>query len=182
MKDNQQVKPVINVEDRTITFEFRDAEPLVFHVDRAHPDVMARAALVGMAQVRLADAAAVSRQSPEGIIRTADEMISLKRAGIERLIQHYESGAVEWSPARSEGGGRSSEGGLTLRAVAAVQGLDILTMTTRIAELAEKRETTPRAILAKLATAPAVVAEIARIRAERPMAADAEEMLEELAG
>lgn len=178
MKDNQQVKPVIDVAAGTVTFEFRGAEPLVFHADRAHPDVMARAALVGMAQVRLADAAAVSRQAPDGTIRTADEMVALKRAGIARLIEHYESGAAEWSPARGEG--RGTEGGLTIRAVAAVQGLDVATMTARIAELAEKRGTTTRAILAKLATAPAVVAKIAEFRAAMPAAADADALLSEL--
>lgn len=180
MKDNQQVKPVIDVAAGTITFEFRGAAPLVFHAEKAHPEVMARAALVGMAQVRLADAAAVGRQAPDGTIRTAEEMVALKRAGIERLIQHYESGAIEWSPARGEG--RGAEGGLTIRAVAAVQGMDVAAMTTRIAELAEKRGLTTKAVLAKLATAPAVVAKIAEFRAARPASVDAEDLLGELGG
>ena len=73
MKDNQQIKPVVSEDFSKVTFEMRGMEDLVLDMGALHPDVLKRAAAVGMAQVRIIDAAAVSRDDGAGGVRSVAE-------------------------------------------------------------------------------------------------------------
>lgn len=131
----KQIEPVIDLTARTVTFNIADGQPpLVFDMGKAHPDMIARAALVGFAQVRIVDAAAVERQDDDGNVRPEAEMLRLKRERMAALIAHIESGTAEWGrKASGNGGGKS----LTIEAIARVKGIgydDAKAMVARHAE------------------------------------------------
>lgn len=122
---------------------------------------------------RLSDAAALGRNPETGQSASPAD----KLAAIQALATHYMSGSADWSPARAEGG---NEGGITLRALARVQGVEVETMRARVAEQAEKRGITPKAYLARVAGAEAVIRAIAAIRAESGDAKAADDLLADL--
>lgn len=181
METTQQAKPAksnqvitTTVTGSTITFNVRDTGQVVLDLSTIHPDVLQRAALHGMIQ-RISDRAAIGRNPETGKPASPAE----KLAAMQALAAHYAAGSADWSPARSEGGG--NEGGITLRALARVQGVEVDVMRARVAEQAEKRGITPKAYLARVAGAEAVVRAIAAIRAESGDAGQADAMLDELA-
>ena len=179
MKDNQQIKPVISESFDKVTFEMRGMQNLVLDMAALHPDVIKRAACVGMAQVRIIDAAAVSRTDAEGVIRTATEMLELKRERMEALITHYMTGTAEWTQKRASGTGTKDTSGITLQAMRRVwpdkdcEGLAF--------KLETKRGITRKEAYAEFAKTKEVAAAIAAIKAERStMSAD--DLLDEMEG
>ena len=103
MKVNQQVKPIINMESGTVTFEVKGHSPIVLHMDKVHPDNVRRAGFVGMAQVRIVDAAAIGRVDEAGNIIPEAQRTSTKHERMSKLVAHYESGSPEWN-VKGEGG------------------------------------------------------------------------------
>lgn len=182
LKDNQQIAPEIAADGSRVTFHVRGMEPLTLDMAKLHPDILARAAAVGMAQVRIIDAAAVGRTDADGMIIPQADLLAEKRRRMAALIEHYESGTAEWSR-RREGGAGGAIAGITLRAVAEVQGVTPEVMRVRIDELAEKRGIEAKALLRKLATSTAVAAKIAEMKAAAAKGgADVDSLLGELAG
>jgi len=166
---NSIITTAINAD--TITFTVAGAGELKLDLHNISSDVATRAMHHGLIQ-RISDAAALSRNPENGQPASPADKLEAMR----RLVDHYNTGSAEWgirAPAAERG-----EGGLTLRAVAAVQGVTVDEMRTRLEGLAEKRETTVRAILAKLATQADVAAKIAELRG--PAAVDADDLLGEL--
>lgn len=124
MKQNQHVEPVIADDFSTVTFRIADGgEPLVLEMSRLHPAIVQRAAAVGMAQVRIVDAAAIPMTRKDGSIIPESERLAMKRERMAALIEHYHSGTSEWSRVSEGGGGRS----ITVEAVARVKGIDYAT-------------------------------------------------------
>lgn len=184
MKANQQVQPIINELANTVTFAIGDGgEPLVLDMNKVHASIVARAALVGMAQVRIVDAAAVSATDKEGNIRSNAERMALKRARMAALIAHYESGSDQWTIRQSSG---PADVGITMEAIAAVLGIALSDVAARLDRMAEKVGVERKKILADLATDEKVAAEMDRIRAERrknaPKKVDTSALLAELQG
>lgn len=184
MKANQQVQPIINELTNTITFAIGDGgEALVLDMSKVHPAIIARAALVGMAQVRIVDAAAVGAADKDGTIRTPAERMALKRQRMAALIAHYESGSDQWS-IRATGGTSAPDVGITMEAVSNVMGWAMSDTAAKLDKLAEKRGVERRKLLADLATDEKVAAEMDRIRAERrakaPKKVDAVALLSEI--
>lgn len=134
MKENQQVRPVIADDFSKVTFEIRGREALVLDMGKLHPDILRRAAAVGMAQVRIVDAAAVSMTDDDGNILPEEVRIDTKRANMARLIEHYESGTAEWTLQSGGGGGNRS---ITIEAIAAVRGIDYEAAKAEVAKYAE---------------------------------------------
>jgi hypothetical protein len=66
-------------------------------LDRLHPSVVKRALIYGMKQ-RISNAAAQSRDPKTG----ASASPAAKLAAMTRLVDHYNSGAEEWSPRQSD--------------------------------------------------------------------------------
>lgn len=165
MKSNQQIKPVVSDDLSKVTFEILGAPDLVLDMTKLHPDVIKRAACVGMAQVRIIDAAAVSRADADGNVRTAAEMLTLKRERMEALVAHYMTGTAEWTQKRASGSGAKDTSGLTLQAMRRVwpdkdcEGLAF--------KLEQKRRITRKEAYAEFAKTKEVAAAIAAIKAER---------------
>ena len=159
----------------TITFHVRGVpEPLVLDTVNLSHAIRERALLHGLVQ-RISDAAAIPRDTATGLSATPEE----KHEAMSALVGHYMSGTPDWTLNRASGDGPI--GGLTIRAVAAVQGLSVTEMRTRIEELAEKRGVTTRAILAKLAKSQAVASKMEELRGEHGGSGlDGDELLAEL--
>ena len=81
-----------SVNGTLVTFTFDGAEPLTFDATKAHAANRAQAEMHGWLQ-RLGDAAAIEKTAENGY-RVTDAM---RRAAIEPLIAHYQSGAEAWS-------------------------------------------------------------------------------------
>jgi hypothetical protein len=165
MKENQQVAPSIDVEAGTVTFHFRGSEtPEVLYMDKLHPSILRRAALTGMAQVRLVDAAAIGRTDDDGNLIPEDVRIQMKQHAIGALIAHYHTGTNQWGRTGGSGGGARS---ITVEAIARVQGCSYEDALEMVDQRAEKSGKDRKAILAKLRGATAVIKAIGEIRAER---------------
>lgn len=120
MKENQHVKPIIDLEANKVSFEVLGHSTLTLDLSKVHPDNVKRAALVGFAQVRVVDAAAVGMEDDEGNIIPAAERIAMKHARMKALIEHLESGTAEWS--RRGTGDGSGARSITIEAIAQVKG------------------------------------------------------------
>lgn len=192
MRENQHVQPIIDETKGTVTFKFAFGQPdYVFDINKCDPSIIARAALAGMAQVRLVDRAAVSMTDDEGNIIPEAERVNIKRSRIVELGDHYMTGSTEWSIAGSGGGGRS----ITIEAIARVKETDYDTAKAYVEQFASVKRRMPdgkemsfggdvKKALAYLRTGKAVSEAIAQIRAERMPAAklDADAALAELGG
>lgn len=133
MKANQHVQPVVDVAAGTVTFNVKGYDPIILHADKLHADIMRRAALVGMAQVRIVDAAAVGMADDEGNIIPEADRIALKHKRMAELVSHYETGTAEWSRAGTGiGGGKS----ITLEAIARIKAVEYDQAEAWVAEYA----------------------------------------------
>ena len=171
-KSNSIVTTNWDMEAGTITINVIGSGSIIFDLNAVHPDNVTTAAYHGFTQ-RLVDAAALSRDPVTG--RPADP--SEKHRAIKQLADYYMSGASDWRVVRGAG----EVGGLTLRAVAAVQGVSVEVMSARLDELAEKRGTTRKALLAKLAASDAVRAKMEELRGPVDSAAG-DRLMAELVG
>lgn len=165
MKDNQMISPKISDDFNAVTFEIKGQSPLILDMSKLHQDVVRRAACVGMAQVRIIDAAAVSRADSDGTIRTASEMLELKRSKMAELIDHYMTGTSEWNRKRVGGGVTKDMSGITLQAMKRVwPDKDCEALAFR---MEQKRGISRREAYAVFAQTREVAAAIAAIKSER---------------
>lgn len=179
MKDNQHVKPIIDIEAGTVTFQIKGMDDLVFNISKVHPNLVKRAALVGFAQVRIVDSAAIPMTRKDGSIIPEAERIATKRENMEELIEHYESGTELWSRVSEGGGGKS----ITVEAIARVKGMTYEEAEAEVAAFAEKKyEGDTKKALAFLRQGARVMAAMDAIKAERtkPAVVDADAALDEL--
>ena len=160
--------------NRIVSFTVEGCGKLAVSLGELNPAIVAYAALHGMKQ-RIGDAAALDRNKETGKSATPAD----KFAAMKQLVDHYASGTDQWNVRGSGERSEGSDAGLTYRAIAAVQGANVDAVKKRVAEMAEKRGVTTKAILAKFRTYPAVMAELDKLRAER-IDEDADDMLEEL--
>lgn len=164
MKENQQVQPVISDDGRSVTFKVRNRPDIVLDMTALHPAIIARAACAGMAQVRIMDAAAVGRADDEGNVRSEDAMLDEKHRRMSELVAHYMTGTAEWTRKGSGGGGARS---LTIEAIANVMGETYDDTLAKIDARAEAAGVDRKKLLATLAKAAAVAAEMKRLRDAR---------------
>lgn len=180
MKENQHVKPVVDVEAGTVTFQVKGHNDIILDIAKLHPDIVKRAALAGMAQVRIVDAAAVGMADDEGNIIPEAERIALKYTRMEELVNHYHTGTSEWSRKGTGGGGFGS---ITVEAIARVLGREYAEAEAEVEKYAEKKfgGDTKKA-LAHIRRGGQVAKAMQDIRAERAPAPklDADAALDEL--
>lgn len=98
------------VVENVITFTVKGAGELRLDMTKVAEANRTRAQGHGFVQ-RISDAAAIARDTKTGASATPQE----KMAAMQRLVEHYESGAEAWSPARQEGGEREPTGAADLR-------------------------------------------------------------------
>lgn len=103
-RSNWTVSAKADMQHRTITWTVRgsDEPPLVLDLSKVSDANRLRAEYHGFTQ-RVSDAAAMARDTKTGKSATPAQ----KRMAMARLVEHLNSGAVEWSPARAEGAGRT---------------------------------------------------------------------------
>lgn len=180
MKENQHVKPVVDVEAGTVTFQVKGHNDIILDIAKLHPDIVKRAALAGMAQVRIVDAAAVGMADDEGNIIPEADRIALKYTRMEELVNHYHTGTSEWSRKGTGGGGFGS---ITVEAIARVLGMEYAEAEIEVSKYAEKKfgGDTKKA-LAHFRQGSRVAKAMQEIRAERAPAPklDADAALDEL--
>lgn len=100
MKDNQSVGVKVSDAFDSVTFEVRGQGTLVLDMGKLHADIIKRAACVGMAQVRIVDAAAVGKADKDGRIVPEAERNAMKFARMKALVDHYNSGTATWERVR----------------------------------------------------------------------------------
>lgn len=174
MKDNQQVRPVADLAGNRVLFHVRGyADPLILEMGKVAESIQKRAALVGMAQVRIVDAAAVERKDRDGNIRTEQEMLQIKYDRMSALIEHYHTGTEEWTVKASGSAGPSK--GITVEAISRMRGITYDEAATLVVNHAKGKHggDMPKA-LAFLRKDPRLMKVINEIRAERAAAMPAE--------
>lgn len=161
------------IDNDTITFAVQGVGNLTINMKQVSTQNATRAMHHGIIQ-RVSDAAALSRNTDTGQPASpADKFDAMKR-----IVDHLNSGSPDWSLRVASGESGSAVAGITLKAVASVQGVSVDEMRQRIERLAEKRGITTRALLATLAKQEAVAKRIAEMRA--PTGLDADDLLGEL--
>lgn len=162
------------IEGNTIVFTVKGAGELRLDMAKVAESNRTRAMGHGFVQ-RVSDAAAIARDTKTGASATPQE----KLAAMQRLVEHYESGAVEWSPARAEGAGREPSGAADLRA--ALAELYPTKTAERLVEYVKGLKQEERMALAN---SPKVKVVIDRLRDERAKVqagdVDAEKLLESI--
>lgn len=101
MKTNQTVAYVISDDYSTIAFSVVGNGQMVLDLNKCHPDIVRRAAAVGMAQVRIVDAAAIGTVDKDGNAIPPAERNRMKAENMRKLIDHYHTGTDQWSLTRS---------------------------------------------------------------------------------
>lgn len=91
-KDVQRMDVSINTEQKQISIKIPTQADVTLHLHRLHADNISYAALYGIG-VRITRAAALP----------AGSTWSDKRAAMQELVEHLESGSPEWSAARQSG-------------------------------------------------------------------------------
>lgn len=180
MKANQVVSYEINTEDGTITFTVKGHSPLVMDMTKLHSDNINRAAFVGMAQVRIVDAAAVNRADKDGNLLDEAERTRIKYERMKKLVDHYESGSADWNVRVSQKA--ETDHSLTLRAMEQVLGRDRAGVEAAIAQWTNSGHGSRGIILEAWAARADVAEAIREYKAERTANVDSDKMLAELTG
>jgi len=183
MKSNQQVQPIVADDFASVTFAIADGkEPLVLDMTKLHPDIRKRAAAIGMAQVRIVDAAAIPATDKDGNIIPAAQRLAMKRERMAALIEYYHTGTAEWSRVSEGGGGGKS---LTVEAIARVKDISYDEAEAEVVAFAERKfEGDTKKALAFLRQGSRVAEAMEAIRKERmpQPKVDADAALAELGG
>jgi hypothetical protein len=148
-----------------VEFAVLGAGSVTLDMGKISPEVLAYAAYHGLKQ-RLSDCI------------VSEETAGDKLAAITTLRDHYETGTADWRVKVASG--ERDMGGVTIAAVARVQGASVADITAKVATMAEKKGTTTKAILASLAKSPDVIKMVATIKAEKSTAGDGDDLLLEL--
>lgn len=178
-KDGQQVAINIAGDFSAVQFQVRGFPVHTLEMSKLHECIRHRAACVGMAQVRIVDAAAVTRADKLGNIRSEAEMLRLKDEGIGSLVAHYMSGTDQWALRTASERGEDS---ITIEALARVKAWDLAKARLHAEERAAERGEEIRGYLAFLRNSGQIRDAINAIKAERagPNSADADAELANL--
>ena len=161
-------KPTIAADafGNTLTLNFIDGTELRIDIDDLSPQIRLDATLHGLKQ-KLVDAAAISRNPDTGASATVADKLDAVREVYDRIT----SPDGTWNKIRTGEG--ANVGGLLLRALMELKGLDKATVTTFL------EGKTKEQIAALKAMAP-VAAIIARMQSEKAKDIDADALLGEL--
>lgn len=124
-----QSKPKANsvvthsMQDGKVVFNVLHAGSFTFDPDKASAENRARAMIHGFVQ-RISDGAARLRDTKTGASASPEEKLAM----MQRIAQHYMSGATEWRLVESSGAKRAIDAGLVImamiRALAGVKDID----------------------------------------------------------
>lgn len=174
MREGSVLAVVIDEPNQSIVFNVKGAAPdggsktITFDMRKVHPNNAAYAALHGFNQ-RLRDAAALSRNPETGAAPTPADRF----AAIERLVEHYHSGAAEWNLRPAAGERVSGETAMLAAAIAELKGKDV-------GEVRAWLKTKTAAEQKALAVSAAIKPIMDRMREAAAAPVDAEELLGEI--
>lgn len=147
--------------DGRLTFVVKDAGDFTFNPRLASVQNRAQAERHGWIQ-RISDGGALGRNAETGQPASpADKM-----ARMQRLAEHYESGAEAWA-IKATASREGQNAGLVIQALMRVLACDLAGVEARLTKLADKRGIDRATLVKELAEKPDVVAAIGEIRAER---------------
>lgn len=174
MREGSVLAVVIDEANSSIVFNVRGAaqdggsKSITFDMSKVHPNNAAYAALHGFNQ-RLRDAAALSRDPKTGRAPTPGDRF----AAIERLVEHYHSGAAEWNLRAAAGERTSGELGMLAAAIAELKAKDVI-------EVRDWLKTKTEAERKALAVSAAIKPIMDRMREQAAGTVDAEDLLSEI--
>jgi hypothetical protein len=177
-KANSIVTSIYDAPSHAITYTVRDGEHIVgemtLHLNKVHPDNLARGLIAGFNQ-RIPDAAAINATPPPkdatpeqkaALTRTRCER---KHALMARLVDHYNAGTSDWSIPRVVVPAGSKLDDMMLAAVAEAMKRTVDEVRDRVTTGCAKHNMTPADYLTHLCTtAAAVIPILARMRTEAP--------------
>ncbi len=173
-KSNSTITHAVSDDGNILTFTVLGAGSFSFDRTKAHETMADRAEIHGWIQ-RISDGGAMSRNPDTGLPATPED----KLVRMQRIAAHYEGGATEWGM-KSTSGAKGPDAGLIILALArSLAEGDIDRANGMVDKLAIKRDITRNEALRIWAGADKVLAEIARIKAERAPSG-AEDLLAEL--
>lgn len=175
VKANTVVQVLHDAAARTLTFKVKGAGEAVLQLHMLSAAVVERATLHGIKQ-RVSDAAAQLRDPTTGLSAPPEA----KLASMARLVDHYNTGSDEWSPARAEGGPGLDP--IIIQAIMEVLGKGDADVRALIEAGATKHAVSQKVYLAKLATGGAVAPIVARMRAAATPDIDADGDLASMMG
>lgn len=179
MRENQLV--AWKEQDGMLVFTVKHcAEELKLPLARVHEKVKERAAVFGLAQVRIVDRAAKKREKADGSVKSEKELCLEKWESMRDLIAHYASGSPEWEMPRGEQ--KSGGYALQLFAYAEIKGQSEAEAEAALAKRAAEKGTSREEWLAYLAQGERMQRKMLEIRMRRagPPKADADAMLDEM--
>ena len=145
-KDNSVCTSAFDPTSNTLTVRVLGAGEAVLRLNQVSAACKAEATIRGFNQ-RVVNAAALGRDKDTGKPATPAE----KFEGVQALVEHYNSGTEEWSPARTPAAPKPLDS-IVLRAVEQVTGKDAATVLGMVEAGAAKWTCTKHEYLAKLAT------------------------------
>ena len=162
-------KPTIAADTfgNTLTLNFIDGTELRIDINELSPQIRLDATLHGLKQ-KLVDAAAISRNPDTGASATVADKLDAVREVFDRIT----SPNGTWNKVRTGGEG-ANVGGLLVRALMELKGLDKATVTTFLEGKTKEQ-------IAALKTMAPVAAIIARMQSEKAKDIDADALLGEL--
>ena len=167
-KKTPDISATVDEVKNILTIDVKGLGQLALSMDTMSESNRRYATLHGMKQ-RIIDAAAKSKGA------TLQE----KFDSMEVLVNHYMSGAQEWSIARASGGTKSS-GGIVLRALANVRGESPAQTLIIVDKICAKRSITRSQYYAKIKTDSSVAAEILRLESLVATDIDADDLMAEM--
>jgi hypothetical protein len=168
-KENSLVTAVYDDTARTITFTSLGAGTTVLYLNKVSAAIKAQAMLHGFGQ-RVPDAAALTTDpppkdaTPEQRAAIAKKRAQEKLAGMVRLVDWYNTGTEEWSPARGPVAPKPLDP-ILVKAVMTVANLSEERVIAMCENRAGELGCTKHEYLAKLTENKAVAAEVDRLRA-----------------
>ena len=84
----------VETQGTKIVFSFDGCDAITFDATKAHPNMAQHAQMHGW-EARIRDNAAISRKQKDGTVITVTE--AMRRAAVEEMVNHYESGADQWN-------------------------------------------------------------------------------------
>lgn len=158
-KTNSVCTSVFDSATQTLTFKVLGAGEAVLYLKRTS-DMCDHEALIRGYNQRCVNAAALGRDPATGKPAGPEE----KFLGVKALVDHYNTGTEDWSPARQTAGPRELDR-IILEAVGEVTGRDEAAVRAMVAAGAAKYGVTEHQYLARLGTNAEVAALVAAARA-----------------
>lgn len=125
MKANQTISYTINETTGVIVFSVKGKDDITLDTGKIHANNMKTAAFKGLAQQRVVDGAAIAKANKDGTIKSEEEMLAAKYAGMKAIVAHLESGSDQWGMKQRTVSVPTVDHSLTIRALAELRKVSV---------------------------------------------------------